>query len=189
MTLLAPQIDMLKRLQPMQLTGTVRSVRGLSIEVDDLPLPIGSLVTIKASSDRDGPPLHGEVVGFSASSSVVMLLGSGEGISPGVHVIGQQTAQTVQTGSCLLGRVIDGLGRPIDDGPNLCDTVASPLHPPPTGAMTAPRSVTCSWSSSMVVPCPAMMSSWLKGGISVAPVFSITSAVRASRPARVGSHG
>ncbi len=139
MTLLAPQIDMLRRVQPMQLIGTVRSVRGLNIEVDDLPLPIGSLVTICAASDRDGPPLHGEVVGFNESGSVVMLLGSGSGIAPGSKVIGQQTAQTVQTGSSLLGRVIDGLGRPIDGGAPPHETVASQLHPPPTGAMQRRR--------------------------------------------------
>ena len=119
MTLLEPQIDMLSHVQTMQVTGTVRGVRGLSIEVDDLPLPIGSLVSIRPrqGTDQDERSIPGEVVGFNKSCSVVMLLGAGQGIAPGSIVVGEQSAQTVQVGQSLLGRVLDGLGRPIDGRP------------------------------------------------------------------------
>jgi flagellum-specific ATP synthase len=45
----------------------------------------------------------------------------------------------VQVGRSLLGRVVDGLGRPIDDGPRLQETVPRPLHPPPTRALDRKR--------------------------------------------------
>ncbi len=47
MTVLGTQIDTLRRMEPKQIVGTVASVRGLSIQVDDLPLPTGSLVRLE----------------------------------------------------------------------------------------------------------------------------------------------
>lgn len=140
MTLLAPQIDMLLRLQPKIVTGTVRAVRGLTIEVDNLPLPIGSLVNVQRTDRIDlEHSLSGEIVGFNDTRSLVMLLGSGTGLAPGAKVIGAQTAQTVQVGQSLLGRVIDGLGQPIDGGAIPSDTVPRELNPPPTGALQRRR--------------------------------------------------
>lgn len=140
MTLLAPQIDLLRRLQPREIAGTVRAVRGLTIEVDDLPLPIGSLVMVQRTDRIDHEQsLRGEIVGFNDTRSLVMLLGTGTGLAPGARVIGTQTAQTVQVGQSLLGRVINGLGQPIDGGATPSDTVPRELNPPPTGALQRRR--------------------------------------------------
>jgi len=106
--------------------------------VDDLPLPIGALVRLQRR-DHAGDPkdaaVWGEVVAFEKSRSVVMLFAPSHGIAPGIFVMGEQSAQTVQVGSSLLGRVIDGMGRPIDQKGSLPDTVARPLHANPTCAL------------------------------------------------------
>lgn len=135
MSVLAPQIDTLHQLQPRQVTGTVVSVRGLSVLVDELPLSVGTLVRlINPGETTSDPPIFGEVVGFNGGSSVVMLFGSSHGIAPHTRVVGLQSAQTVQVGKSLLGRLLDGLGRPIDGGGVPSDTIPRPLDPPPVPA-------------------------------------------------------
>jgi flagellum-specific ATP synthase len=140
MTVLGSQLEALHRLQSRQVVGSVESVRGLSVYVNALPLPVGSRVRIDSlRSSRIEQPARGEVVGFDGQRSVVMLFDSNAGIGPSDRVLGEQTEQTVQVGTCLLGRVIDGLGRPLDGDRLPSDTVARPLDPPPTSALSRSR--------------------------------------------------
>ena len=67
MTALASQLDSLRDVQPMRIGGTVAALRGLTVLVDELPLPVGSLVAVGGS--------HGEVVGFSNGDGVADLVG------------------------------------------------------------------------------------------------------------------
>ena len=46
MTLLGAQIETLRRLQSYEISGTVAAVKGLAIQVDNLPVPVGSLVRL-----------------------------------------------------------------------------------------------------------------------------------------------
>lgn len=147
MSLLATQIESVRRAEPRRIIGTVAAVRGLSLLVDELPLPVGSLVRIEPR--RNGGPngtsalpvemRRGEVIGFQGAQSIIMLLGHAGGIAPGMRVVGEQTMQTVQVGQSLLGRVVDALGSPIDGRPFPADTHAQPLHPPPSGALDRRR--------------------------------------------------
>ena len=85
MSLLGPQIETLQRLQPYEITGTVAAVRGLAVFVDDLPLPVGSLVRFEGPgrNARGAASEHaGEVIGFDGTRSIVMLFGSNRGIAP-----------------------------------------------------------------------------------------------------------
>ncbi|MHC4774388.1 MAG: FliI/YscN family ATPase [Planctomycetota bacterium] len=137
MTLLRPQIDTLRRLQSCEIMGTVAALRGLAIYVDDLPLPVGSLVRLERRSlgASGGHVVRGEVIGFEGPRSIIMLFGSADGIAPGAVVVSEQSAQTVPVGNSLLGRVINGLGRPIDGRRPPTDCVRYPLNPPPTAAL------------------------------------------------------
>src|SRR5690606_17694614 len=69
----------------------------------------------------------------------VMLLGQTFGIRAGDRVVGEQAAPTAPVGPYLLGRVIDGLGRPIDGKGPIPDTVARPINPEPLGALRRRR--------------------------------------------------
>lgn len=135
--MLSAQIEALRQLQSVEVSGTVAAVRGLAIDVDDLPLPVGSLVRLERR--RGHQTLRGEVVGFDGPRSIVMLFGTSGGISPGTTVISEQTAQTVAVSNSLLGRVIDGLGRPIDGSSPPADSVARLIDPPPTGSLRRRR--------------------------------------------------
>lgn len=134
MTLLGPQLDTLRRLQSQEIIGTVAAARGLGLYVNDLQLPVGAMVRLELG--RNGSRvIRGEVVGFDGPRSIVMLFGSNDGIAPGMRVHGEQTAQTVAISRSFLGRIIDGLGRPIDGGTFPSDCVARSLDPAPTCAL------------------------------------------------------
>jgi flagellum-specific ATP synthase len=90
-----------------QPVGRVRSAVGLSVEVGGLDLPIGALVEV-------GDGVQAEVVATAAGTARCMPLGPSEGLCAGIPVRAVGDALRVPVGAGLLGRVLDGLGRPID---------------------------------------------------------------------------
>ncbi len=131
MNMLADAIASVKAMQPLKFTGRAADLRGLTVLVDDLALPVGSLV-------RVGGTL-GEIVGFSRERAIVMLLGQAGGIRPGDAVVGEQVAQMLGVGRQMLGRVLNGLGEPIDGKGPVRLTSPRPLSPRPLGAMERKR--------------------------------------------------
>lgn len=152
MSVLSAAIKTAGGLQPIRVVGRVSAVRGLTVIVHDLPLPVGSLVLFPRAApgnvrgdsgwlDRreEARALPGEVVGFSGQSAIVMMLGNVTGIRAGDPVIGQQVAQTVGVGESLLGRCVDGLGRPIDGLGPLLGTQPREIDPRPIWALRRQR--------------------------------------------------
>ena len=97
---------------PVTLSGCVRQVIGLVIESDGPTVSIGETCLIENSSDSSS--VRCEVVGFRDKKVLLMPLGEISGISPGCRVIAAREQFTVNVGHELLGRVINGLGQPID---------------------------------------------------------------------------
>ncbi len=139
MSAIASAFETARLVQTIRVTGRVSMLRGLTVLVDDLPLPVGSLVSIRSSGDASRDPVRGEVVGFSREQSIVMLLGQTTGVRPGDAVVGEEVAQTAPVGECMLGRVVDGLGRPIDGHGPLVGAARRPIEPAPIGAMRRRR--------------------------------------------------
>lgn len=135
---LGPELSTIARVQPLRVTGRVASLRGMTALIDDLPLPVGTLVSIERSGASEGAAL-GEIVGFSREQAIVMSLGTMGGIRPGDRATGEQISPTVGVGPSLIGRVIDGLGRTIDHGPHPTGLSPRLLVPEPLGAMTRRR--------------------------------------------------
>ncbi len=110
--------------------GRVVQLIGLVIESEGPVAAMGEVCKIQ-SARNDGYTLA-EVVGFRNHHLLLMPLGEIHGIHPGSEVIATSTALRVAVGSALKGRVIDGLGNPIDDlGPIVSDqTVGLNLRPP-----------------------------------------------------------
>lgn len=125
---LAAYADAMRHVAPMHVEGTVAALRGLTLLVDDLPLPVGSLVAIGAGGSRD--PL-GEVVGFDAGRAIVMMLGRSTGLRAGDRVWNMSTGATIPVGGGLLGRIINGLGQPIDGKGPVVGLVPRPLYVEP----------------------------------------------------------
>jgi flagellum-specific ATP synthase len=102
----------IRAIESREIVGTVRAVKGLVLAVEQLPLPVGSLVRVEVPSRDEAP--RGEVVGFDGNRALVMLLSEADGVSSGVQVIGEQPFATIGVSDQWLGRVVDALGRPID---------------------------------------------------------------------------
>lgn len=102
----------IRAIESREIVGTVRAVKGLVLAVEQLPLPVGSLVRVEVPSRDEAP--RGEVVGFEGNRALVMLLSEADGVSSGVQVIGEQPFATIGVSDQWLGRVVDALGRPID---------------------------------------------------------------------------
>jgi flagellar biosynthesis/type III secretory pathway ATPase len=112
-SVLAPAMEVARRLQPLRMCGVVSAVRGLTVLVDELPVGVGTVVRVGGEGDVDGLGL-GEVVGFTRDSAIVMMLGNTAGIRAGQMVEALQSSPVAMVGETMLGRVVDGLGRPLD---------------------------------------------------------------------------
>jgi flagellum-specific ATP synthase len=130
-TLFAQPMQTLEGLHTAELSGRVSQVQGLTLKVADLLLPVGAMVRIEGV----GGEVEGEVVGFDADEAIVMLLGDTRGLRRGDRVIGTHTAPMAKVGNGLIGRVLDGMGRPIDGKGPLLDATHRPLNPKPVDAM------------------------------------------------------
>jgi len=116
----------------MTCRGQVVRVTGMSVESQGPPVGVGQLCDIHLSNGKKVPA---EVVGFQGALRVLLPLEGIEGIRPHDVVTPCRQAQHLQLGQDLLGRVLDGLGRPIDDkGPlagsefrSLTNTAPAPL--------------------------------------------------------------
>lgn len=102
--------EQLLRAPTLRTLGKVRAVTGLSLRFTMPGIRISDLVQVR----RKGEPLLCEVVGFVDGEAIAMPLGSLRGVGPDDEVEATGGALAVRASAALLGRVVDGLGRPID---------------------------------------------------------------------------
>ncbi|MFN8109647.1 MAG: FliI/YscN family ATPase [Thermoleophilia bacterium] len=103
---------------PYRLNGRVSELIGLVVESRGPAASVGERCSILTPGHRTGGrALDAEVVGFRSGRTLLMPLGDPAGIGPGQTVVAAGSALQVAVGESLLGRVLDGLGRPFDDGP------------------------------------------------------------------------
>ncbi len=115
-----PIVEAIRRVDPIMVQGKVVEVVGLLVESTGPATSVGDVCIIL---NRIGVEVgRAEVVGFRSSRTLLMPLGTVEGITPGFTVITTKRPLMVPTGEKLLGRILDGLGRPMDGkGPLLAD--------------------------------------------------------------------
>lgn len=122
-------------LDPVSATGLVQKLVGLMIESAGPRVSAGEYCHILT---RKGRRVPAEVVGFRGSTTLLLPLAELEGIAPGDRVLPQEQKLRVGVGKSLLGRILDGLGQPIDGLP--LDTKESyPLQSRPPNAYLRPR--------------------------------------------------
>ena len=92
--------------------GSVHRVRGLVIEANGPNLAIGDLCHIETRDGTDG--VMAEVVGFNDHRMLLMPLGEMNRIAPGSTVSAANHEVAIPTPESALGRIVDGLGNPID---------------------------------------------------------------------------
>lgn len=112
----APQarkyIDYLRHIDPIRVNGKVTQVIGLTVESEGPDASVGDVCYIYPYKSTQ--PLKAEVVGFRNNKVILMPLGELHSIGPGCDVVGTGKPLTVQVGHELLGKVLDGLGQPLD---------------------------------------------------------------------------
>lgn len=111
-----PKVDkykeVLQTIDPIRVNGKVTQVIGLTVESEGPDVSIGDLCYIYPH--KSNKPLKAEVVGFRSNKVILMPLGDLDAIGPGCDVVGTGKPLTVQVGHELLGKVLDGLGQPLD---------------------------------------------------------------------------
>lgn len=105
-------LDIIRKAQTIKEIGKITEIIGLTIESDGPKSSIGDLCYIY--NDFNDTPTMAEVVGFKKDKILLMPLASPDGIRPGAMVVNTGGAMKIGVGNQLIGRVLDGLGRPID---------------------------------------------------------------------------
>ncbi|MEZ4572711.1 MAG: EscN/YscN/HrcN family type III secretion system ATPase, partial [Thermomicrobiales bacterium] len=140
--------------------GRVREAVGIALEAEGLDVSIGELCHIHPRRRQTGRASEGipaEVVGFHGERFVLVPLTDVHGIGPDSRVTATGRSFRVPVGDAMLGRVLDGLGRPIDGrGPLRVDHTYEPaMHPPsplgrqpiskqmPTGVRSIDTAIAC----------------------------------------------
>lgn len=105
-------LDIINKTETIKEIGKITEIIGLTIESDGPQSSIGDLCYIY--NNFGDKPIMAEVVGFRQDKILLMPLGSPDGIKPGALVVNTGEPMKIGIGNQLIGRVLDGLGRPID---------------------------------------------------------------------------
>ena len=116
---LARRITEIRRAAVPQRRGRVETVVGLTVRVAGLSAAVGEVLEVQRPGAGNSGTVAAEVVAIDDGSLLCMPIGDVTGIGAGMPVIGTGSPLTVPTGTALLGRVLDGLGRPLDGGRSL----------------------------------------------------------------------
>lgn len=125
--------SMLRSLDEVQLTtvnGRITEIVGMLIKAVVPNVKVGELCLVK----REGDPLRCEVVGFTREEVFLSPLGDMKGIGPSSEVIPTRMPLHINVGYGLLGRVLNGIGEPLDtnlNGPLITTDVYPVRNDPP----------------------------------------------------------
>lgn len=133
----AKYLNVITTTDPIQQTGKVTQIVGLLIESQGPRVNLGDLCYI--NSPAYNLSLPAEVVGFRQNNVLLMPLGEMHGIGPGCSVISARRALKAGVGPGLLGRILDGLGNPIDGKGPIVFEAEYPLHAAPPPPLARPR--------------------------------------------------
>jgi flagellum-specific ATP synthase len=125
-------MPVMQSIRPMRFHGKVAQVVGLVIEGFCPETTVGSLCEIHPMS---GQPIPAEVVGFRDNKTLLMPLGELRGIGLGSLISVRRQKSALGVGNALLGRVINGLGEPIDDKGPIAVEEEYPIYANPVNPM------------------------------------------------------
>ena len=109
---LNPYFRALEALDTHQFSGTVAEIVGLLIESDGPAAALGDFCEIETSS---GSTVRVQIIGFRGGRVLAMPLEESDGVRLGDRIVARPAAAKVPVGRGMLGRVLDGFGRAMDD--------------------------------------------------------------------------
>ncbi|MDP9169689.1 MAG: flagellum-specific ATP synthase FliI, partial [Acidobacteriota bacterium] len=130
----APAFDLsrytaiLNRLEPVRLEGEVVELVGLLIESRGPAAAIGEFCEVRT---RNGRSFRTQVVGFRDGRVLSMPLEETEGLRLGDRILARGGQSEVEVSTQLLGRVLNGFGTPMDDGPAIVSSETRSIHGAP----------------------------------------------------------
>lgn len=113
---------------PLQVEGKLVRMVGLTMEAVGCQAPIGTRCLVSAVG---GHQIEAEVVGFAGHKTYLMPTGDLRGLVPDARVLPTHESYEAHVGLGLLGRVIDGAGRPLDGKGPIATEARVPLLPQP----------------------------------------------------------
>jgi len=131
-------MDAIQSCESIKMNGKITQVIGLVIESQGPNVSLGELCYVCSRLDNV-EPIPAEVVGFRGGFVLLMPIGEMQGIGPGCEVISAQKVLKVKVGKQLLGRIVDGLGNPMDGKGPLSAAQEYPLHATPPHPLSRPR--------------------------------------------------
>lgn len=118
---------------PIEIRGRVEQVVGTIIRAVVPGVKVGELCILR--NPWESWELKAEVVGFAKQVALLTPLGDLQGISPATEVFPTGEVHSIPVGEDLLGRVLNGLGEPIDGGPALKPRTRYPVYAEPPNPM------------------------------------------------------
>lgn len=117
-------------------TGQVVRVIGLTVEVKGIAARVGEVCDIVVPGEGN---VVAEVVGFRERSTLLMPLGELRGVYPGCHVVPRGKSLAIRVSDALLGRVLDGLGHPLDNRNGVKNGIDFPVDNKPPNPLERRR--------------------------------------------------
>ena len=124
------------RADPRPVTGRVVGATGTVIRAVVPGVSVGEICRLL--DRRTGWTLDAEVIGLAGNEAVLTPLGELHGLSTGAELLPTGGGREVPVGDALLGRVLDGLGRPLDGRGPLGTVLTRPLRAAPPPALSRP---------------------------------------------------
>lgn len=128
----APLIDCVAGIDLVPWVGHVTEMVGLLISSRGPAVSIGDFCEVHTSSGR---VVRSQVIGFRDGQVLSMPLEEIDGLQLGNRIVGRKEDARLPVGPDLLGRVLDGFGRPIDDGPPFRALESYPLYGAPASPL------------------------------------------------------
>ncbi len=120
------------RIEPFRLVGEVVDIVGLVVKSRGPDVAVGDFCEILT---RKGRRIRSQVVGFRDGLVTSIPLEEPDGLTPGDEIVGRSSAARIGVGDALLGRVIDGFGKPLDSGPPIRTAESRDLFAIPPGPL------------------------------------------------------
>ncbi len=130
-------VEQLHNVEPVAVHGRVAQAVGIVIEGYGPVTSVGEICEVTLEDGRGTVPA--EVVGFRGERVLLMPLGEMRGIGPDSRLIMKGRSASVSVGPQVLGRILDGLGNPLDGGAPIEGREWYPLHAAPPNPLTRAR--------------------------------------------------
>lgn len=124
--------------EPRRSMGKIEKIIGMTVEASGPECNIGDVCRVyKKGSEKDF--IFAEAVGFQSDKVLLMPYTDIEGIGPGSIVDNTGKQLMVKTGSALIGRIVDAIGNPLDNGGKIDYTDEMPISGIPVNPLARPK--------------------------------------------------